>query len=46
MSVCRSAYKGYVLENRIHFRVHAALNAIDKYKTQKRKPTSATSDNT
>ena len=38
---CRSAYKGYVLENRIHFRVHAALNAIDKYKAQKQNPTTS-----
>ena len=38
---CRSAYKGYVLENRLHFRVHAALNAIDKYRAQRQKPTTS-----
>lgn len=39
LETARSAYKGYVLENRIHFRIHAALNAINKHKTQKQKST-------
>lgn len=37
LETARSAYKGYVLENRIHFRIHAALNAIDKYKILKQR---------
>ena len=31
----RSQYKGYTFENRIHFRVHAALSAIEKQRSHK-----------